>query len=320
MKFKSIILLIAMTLTMDVVAQKKGETSSDGVSDWWNDVSVFEVNKVTPRTNVIPYYDESGISKLNYRQSPYYKCINGEWKFNWVEKPSDKPQGFYKVGYDVSSWKTISVPGNWELNGYGVPVYINQQNEFPSNQPYAPKEYNPVGCYIHSFDIPEEWDGRKVYINFGAVKSAFYLWINGQFVGYSEDSKTPAEFDITEYLNKDEENILAVEAYRFSDGSYLECQDYWRLSGITRDVFIYSKPEINVFDFFAKAGLDSKYSNGILDLSIDINYGAKVPSKLFVSLVCFDEYGFPVILESFAIPGSFCVSTFFSTLRKVPEI
>ncbi|MBR6774567.1 MAG: chitobiase/beta-hexosaminidase C-terminal domain-containing protein [Bacteroidales bacterium] len=284
MRIKSIILLIVMTLTINVKAQKNVNVSNDDVLDWWNDVSVYEVNKVAPRTNVIPYQDESGINKLDYRQSPYYKCINGEWKFNWVEKPSDKPQGFYKVGYDVSSWKTISVPGNWELNGYGVPVYINQQNEFPSNQPYAPKEYNPVGCYIHSFDIPEEWDGRKVYINFGAVKSAFYLWINGQFVGYSEDSKTPAEFDITEYLNKDEENILAVEAYRFSDGSYLECQDYWRLSGITRDVFIYSKPEINVFDFFAKAGLDSKYSNGILDLSIDINYGAKVPSKLFVDV------------------------------------
>ena len=284
MKFKSIILLIAMTLTMDVVAQKKGETSSDGVSDWWNDVSVFEVNKVTPRTNVIPYYDESGISKLNYRQSPYYKCINGEWKFNWVERPADKPQGFYELGYDVSSWKTIRVPGNWELNGYGIPVYINQQNEFPSNQPYAPTEYNPVGCYVHNFDVPAEWDGRKVYINFGAVKSAFYLWINGQFVGYSEDSKTPAEFDITEYLNKDGENTLAVEAYRFSDGSYLECQDYWRLSGITRDVFIYSKPETNVFDFFVKAGLDSKYSNGIFEIEIDLNYGKKVPSKLTVEV------------------------------------
>ena len=130
---------------MNVTAQE--------IKDWWNDVSVCEVNKVAPRTNVIPYQDEAGINKLDYRQSPYYQCINGIWKFNWVEKPADKPQGFYEVGYDVSQWGTIPVPANWELNGYGIPVYINQQNEFPSNQPYAPTEYNPVGCYVHNFSV-----------------------------------------------------------------------------------------------------------------------------------------------------------------------
>lgn len=276
MKTKSIILFIVMALVMNVKAQE--------IADWWNDVSVYQVNKVAPRTNVIPYQDEKGINNLEYRESPYYQCINGKWKFHWVEKPSDKPQGFYAEGYDVSSWNTIRVPSNWELNGYGIPVYINQQNEFPSNQPYAPTEYNPVGCYVHSFNVPAEWEGRNVYINFGAVKSAFYLWINGKFVGYSEDSKTPAEFDITPYLKKDGENTLAVEAYRFSDGSYLECQDYWRLSGITRDVFIYSKPKTNVFDFFVKAGLDEKYAKGIFEIFIDVNYGKKVPSKLTVEV------------------------------------
>ena len=270
MKTKSIILFVVMALVMNVKAQE--------IADWWNDVSVYAVNKVPPRTNVIPYQDENGINNLEYRESPYYQCINGTWKFNWVEKPADKPQGFYAEGYDVTSWGSIPVPGNWEMNGYGVPVYVNQTNEFPSNQPYAPTEYNPVGCYVHEFNVPETWNGRNVYINFGAVKSAMYLWINGQFVGYSEDSKTPAEFDITPYLKKGV-NRLAVEAYRFSDGSYLECQDYWRMSGITRDVFIYSKPKTNVYDFFVKAGLDRTYTKGTFDISIDINY-AKVPSKL----------------------------------------
>ena len=276
MKIKSIILLVVMALCFNVKAQE--------IADWWNDVSVCQVNKVAPRTNVIPYQDENGINNLEYRQSPYYQCINGNWKFHWVEKPADKPQGFYAEGYDVSSWNTIPVPANWEINGYGIPVYINQQNEFPSNQPYAPTEYNPVGCYVHNFNIPAEWNGRNVYINFGAVKSAFYLWINGKFVGYSEDSKTPAEFDITPYLNKSGENTLAVEAYRFSDGSYLECQDYWRLSGITRDVILYSKPKTNVYDFFVKAGLDDKYAKGIFEVLIDVNYGKKVPSKLTVEV------------------------------------
>ena len=271
MKRKSVLLFIIMTLLINVKAQE--------IADWWNDVSVCAVNKVTPRTNVIPYQDENGISNLEYRQSPYYQCLNGNWKFNWVEKPADKPQGFYAENYDVTSWGVIPVPGNWELNGYGVPVYVNQKNEFPSNQPYAPTEYNPVGCYVHEFNVPSEWKGRNVYINFGAVKSAMYLWINGQFVGYSEDSKTPAEFDITPYLKKGN-NKLAVEAYRFSDGSYLECQDYWRMSGITRDVFIYSKPKTNIYDFFVKAGLDNNYRNGIFELSVYVNYDKKLPSVL----------------------------------------
>ena len=274
MKIKSIILFIIMALTMNVGAQE--------IADWWNDVAVFAVNKVAPRTNVIPYQDEKGINDLEYRQSPYYKCINGNWKFNWVERPADKPAGFQTEGYDVSSWGSIPVPGNWEMNGYGVPVYVNQTNEFPSNPPYAPTEYNPVGCYVHEFDVPKDWKGRNVYINFGAVKSAFYLWINGQFVGYSEDSKTPAEFDITPYLKKGV-NRLAVEAYRFSDGSYLECQDYWRMSGITRDVFIYSKPKTNIYDFFVKAGLDDNFAKGTFDISIDVNY-VKAPSKLNVEV------------------------------------
>lgn len=271
MKTKSIILFVIMALAMNIKAQE--------IADWWNDVSVYSVNKVAPRTNVIPYQDENGINNLEYRLSPYYRCINGNWKFNWVERPADKPQGFYVEGYDVSSWGSVPVPGNWELNGYGIPVYVNQTNEFPSNQPYAPTEYNPVGCYVHDFIVPENWKDRNVYINFGAVKSAFYLWINGQFVGYSEDSKTPAEFDITPYLKKGE-NRLAVEAYRFSDGSYLECQDYWRMSGITRDVFIYSKPKTNIYDFFVKAGLDDKYRKGVFEMSVDINYGKKIPSVL----------------------------------------
>lgn len=283
MKVKSIILLIIAILSLSSNAQE--------IKDWWNDVSVCEVNKVDPRTNVIPYRDEEGIENLEYQNSPYYQSLNGDWKFFWVEKPADKPEGFYKVGYDVTSWKTIPVPGNWEFNGYGIPVYLNTQNEFPSNPPYAPTEYNPVGCYVHDFYVPESWDGRKVYINFGAVKSAFYLWINGKFTGYSEDGKTPAEFDITPYLGEGK-NTLAVEAYRFSDGSYLECQDFWRVSGITRDVFLYSKPKINIYDFFVKAGLNDDYSKGKLEVFIDLNCDAKkIPSKLNVEIEVLREKG-----------------------------
>lgn len=279
MKFRFSILLSIIVLLINV------KVSGQEIGEWWNDVSVCQVNKLAPRVNVIPYSDESGIENLEYQKSSYYKCLNGNWKFNWVETPASKPDGFYKQGYDVTDWAEIPVPGNWELNGYGVPVYTNVSNEFPANPPYAPEKYNPVGCYVLDFQIPSAWDGRNVYINFGALKSAFYLWINGNFVGYSEDSKTPAEFDITPYINMSGSNRLAVEAYRFCDGSYLEDQDYWRMSGITRDVFIYSKPQLNVSDFFVNAGLDKNYEKGTFGMSVELNFNPQnIPSKFSVEV------------------------------------
>ena len=242
------------------------------IKDWWNDLSVFQVNKMPPRTKVIP----SPVEK-------YSICLNGRWKFNYAESPKDDIGNFYELGYDWNGWDMIEVPGNWELNKYGFPVYVNVSNEFKSNPPYAPTVFNPVGYYIHKFEAPESWQDRNIYINFGALKSAFYLWINGQFVGYSEDSKTPAEFDITPYIIPDQPTFIAVKALRFCDGSYLEAQDYWRMSGITRDVVVYSKPKTNIFDYFVKAGLDNKYENGTFAMDVDINFNAKtIPSKLIV--------------------------------------
>ncbi|MCQ2318116.1 MAG: chitobiase/beta-hexosaminidase C-terminal domain-containing protein [Bacteroidales bacterium] len=283
LRFSILLSIIALLTNVKVSGQEIGE--------WWNDVSVCQVNKLAPRVNVIPYSDENGIENLEYQKSSYYKCLNGNWKFNWVETPSSKPDGFYEQGYDVSGWNEIKVPGNWELNGYGIPVYTNVSNEFPANPPYAPEKYNPVGCYVLDFQVPTEWNGRNVYVNFGALKSAFYLWVNGNFVGYSEDSKTPAEFDITPYINVSGSNRLAVEAYRFCDGSYLEDQDYWRMSGITRDVFIYSKPQLNVSDFFVNAGLDKNYEKGVFGIAIDLNFNPKnIPSKFSVEVeICNDS-------------------------------
>ena len=244
------------------------------VGAWWNDLDVYQVNKMPPRADVVPTPTDE-----------YSKSLNGYWKFAYCESPADKIIDFYKTDFDASDWKSIPVPGNWEMNGFGNPVYVNVANEFKSNPPYAPTEYNPVGQYRHEFKVPASWNGRNVYISFGAVKAAFYLWINGCFVGYSEDSKTPAEFDITPYINFGADNILAVEAYRFCDGSYLEAQDYWRMSGITRDVIMYSKPMTNVFDYYVKAGLDENYDNGTFELSATIGFDPKnIPSKLSVEV------------------------------------
>ena len=262
------------------------------VKDWWNDLRVYQVNKMPPRADV---------------RSGDYKILNGDWKFAYCESPKDRIVDFYKLDYDASDWGTIPVPGNWELNGYGNPVYVNVANEFKSNPPYAPTEFNPVGQYIHKFDAPKAWKGQNVYLKIGAVKSAMYLWINGQFVGYSEDSKTPAEFDITPYINIGKTNKLALEVYRFCDGSYLEAQDFWRMSGITRDVVIYSKPKLNIYDYFVKAGLDENYENGTFELDVTINFDPKkLPRKFSVD----------VMIYGLDKDGQYIVKTFEKKLRR----
>ena len=224
----------------------------------WNDVNIYEINRLYPRTNVVPAGEQ------------WSQCLNGDWKFQWVDSPSKAPADFFKEGYNASSWKTLKVPANWELNGYGTPIYVNVDNEFrPNEPPFAPTVDNPVGCYLTEFNIPETWKDRLTFINFGAVKSAYYVWVNGQFVGYTEDAKTNAEFDLTPYV-KVGKNTLAVKVYRFSNGSYFECQDFWRISGIERDVMLYSKPTLNVYDYEVHAGLDETYKNGTLKIDVKL--------------------------------------------------
>ena len=249
MKKVSIILALCLALT-NLKAQTEAELNA------WNDVNIYEINRLYPRTNVIPAGEQ------------WSQCLNGDWKFKWVDSPSKAPADFYKESYNASSWKTIKVPANWELNGYGTPIYVNVDNEFrPNEPPFAPTVDNPVGCYLTEFDIPETWKDRLTFINFGAVKSAYYVWVNGQFVGFTEDAKTNAEFDLTPYV-KVGKNTLAVKVYRFSNGSYFECQDFWRISGIERDVMLYSKPTLNVYDYEVHAGLDKNYQNGTFAIKI----------------------------------------------------
>ncbi len=226
-------------------------------------------NKVKPHTFFIPFANPQAALSQSDEESPYYKSLNGTWKFNWVKNPADRPVDFYKPEYDVSKWDNIPVPSNWELEGYGIPIYVNQPYEFTKNPqpPLIPHNYNPVGSYRRAFTVSEDWDGRQVFIHFGAVKSAFYIWVNGKKVGYSQGSKTPAEWDITKYIQKGE-NIVALQVFRWSDGTYLECQDFWRISGIERDVFLYSTPQVYIQDFFVNTNLTNNYTDG--DFKLDI--------------------------------------------------
>ena len=238
--------------------------------DEWNDLGVWSVGKVPPHAGVIPYADEQGVATLAYQQSPYYRSLNGKWKFHLAENPYACPKGFYEQHFDPSGWDEIEVPGNIELQGFGTPVYTNMRNEFPSDPPYAPTDFNPTGCYVRDFEVPDSWRGRRVVIRFGAVRSAMYLYVNGKKYGYSEDSKTPAEWDITQSIHPGR-NRVAVMVMRFCDGSYLECQDMWRMSGITRDVYIYSTPRFHIADYNVVARIDERTGDGLVNLSVDLS-------------------------------------------------
>ncbi len=260
----------------------------------WENPKVFEINKETPHATLFPFESRELALTNNRNNSKYHQLLNGNWTFNWVKKPADRPVDFFKTGYNDDSWKTIPVPGNWEVNGYGIPIYVNQPNEFMPKDPkppHIPHDYNPVGSYRKTFNIPGSWSDRQIFLHFGAVKSAFYLWINGEKVGYSQGSKLPAEFDITEFVQPGE-NLLSIEVYRWCEGSYLEAQDFWRISGIERDVFIWAAPKVHIRDYWAKASLDEQYKDGTLEIEMDIvQYGEKGMAEVTVERSVLDETG-----------------------------
>lgn len=240
---------------------------------------IVEVSREPMKASFFAYETESLAKELNPETSSRYLSLNGKWKFNWVKNPNDRPHDFYTVDFDDSKWVNFAVPANWEVNGFGVPIYINHGYEFAGkrlmgakmNPPFdIPEDYNPVGSYRKTFDLPADWQGQQVFIHLGAVKSAFFIYINGKKVGYSEDSKLEAEFDITKYL-KIGKNLVALEVYRWSDGSYLECQDMFRISGIERDVYLYATPSVSVGDFKVQASLTNGYTDGLFRLDAKIN-------------------------------------------------
>jgi beta-galactosidase len=204
----------------------------------------------------------------DYSKSPYCKTLNGTWKFTYVDKHADRIKDFYRTNLNDASWSNILVPSNWELKGFGIPIYTNITYPHPRNPPFI-GENNPVGTYRKQFTIPDNWIGREVLLHFGSITGAAFVYVNGQKIGMSKVSKSPAEFNITDYLKKGA-NQLAVQVFRWHDGSYLEDQDFWRLSGIERDVFLYSLPKVTVWDFFLKGDLDEQYINGLFSAEVDV--------------------------------------------------
>ncbi|MFC1733785.1 glycoside hydrolase family 2 TIM barrel-domain containing protein [candidate division KSB1 bacterium] len=257
----------------------------------WENPAVLERNREPARSSLTLFPDSEQALQYERDYSPYYHSLNGKWKFNWVEKPDDRPAGFRNPEFDTGSWGEIEVPGNWQVQGYGVPVYLNSAYVFNEDPPSIPHDYNPVGSYRTDFEVPAGWRERQVFIHFDGVDSAFYLWINGREVGYSQGSRTPAEFNITRFL-REGVNSCAVEVYRFSDGSYLECQDFWRLSGIFRDVYLYSTPSVHIRDFFITAGLDNLYRDAEMSITVKTkNYSEEAMPGHTVDVSLYDPEG-----------------------------
>lgn len=246
----------------------------------WQDPEVNQINKLPARAHFIPFATLEQARTEDKWQSSMLQSLNGMWKFNLAQNPSERPYWFFKNDFDTRSWKEIKVPANWELEGYDYPIYVNVKYPHAKTPPLIQDDYNPVGSYKRNFTIPESWKGKEVVIHFGAASSMLNVWVNEQFVGYSEDSKTPAEFNITKYL-KPGENSLAVEIFRWCDGSYLEDQDFWRMSGITRDVYLMVRNEQQIQDFRVNSGLDDTYTNGIFSVNIDVlNLGESAASTV----------------------------------------
>jgi beta-galactosidase len=235
----------------------------------WQNPAVIGINKEAPRATFGVFDSVTAALNSERDESKFHQSLNGSWKFKWVKAAGDRPKYFFLPETDVSNWAEIEVPSNWQMKGYGVPIYVNQPMAFPNNPPFIPAEYSPVGSYRRPFTLPEQWGGRETFIHFDGVKSAFYIWVNGERIGYSQGSMTPAEFNLTPFL-KAGENTLAVEVYRWSDGSYLEDQDTWDLSGIYRDVYLYSKPKIHIRDIHAVTRLDDAYEDAVLDVTVDV--------------------------------------------------
>ncbi len=265
-------------------------------NEWNGKPTIYGVNALKPHVTSMPYSSLQDAIKGDRRASDCYQTLSGTWKFYHVEKPSQRNNEFFKEGYDVSKWDNISVPSSWQTLGYDRPIYTNvtypwAATDYGLNPPYAPTNFNPVGHYKRTFEVPDKWAGKRVRLHFEGVESAYYVWINGAYVGYSENSFTDHEFDVTDKLRAGENNI-AVQVFRWCDGSWLEDQDFIRLSGIFRDVYLYATPKVQIQDFQINASLQDNYVDGDFNTTVWVdNFSSESAEGYSVELVLYDAAG-----------------------------
>ena len=251
--------------------------------DEWKNPEINAVNRAPMHTNYFAYSSSEEAAKADKENSSNFLTLNGIWNFNWVKDADARPTDFYRTDYNDKGWGQMKVPGVWEMNGYGDPIYVNVgyawRNQYKNNPPFVPIENNHVGSYRKEIIIPAEWSGKEIFAHFGSVTSNMYLWVNGKYVGYSEDSKLEAEFNLTNYL-KPGKNLIAFQVFRWCDGTYLEDQDFFRYSGVGRDCYLYSRNKKYIQDIRVTPDLDANYTNGTLDIALNLNGSGTVELNL----------------------------------------
>ena len=245
----------------------------------WQDPRVNAVNRAPMHANYFAYESADAAKQGVKENSSNFMSLNGTWKFNWVKDADARPTDFWKNDFNDKSWNNMPVPGVWELHGYGDPIYVNigyaWRNQFQNNPPVIPTENNHVGSYRKEITVPASWKGKDIIAHFGSVTSNMYLWVNGKYVGYSEDSKLEAEFNLTPYLKAGQKNLIAFQVFRWCDGTYLEDQDFFRYSGVGRDCYLYARDKKRIEDIRVTPDLDQEYKNGSLNIALNLKGNGK---------------------------------------------
>ena len=306
MKFKKnsklILICLASSLTSLVFGQEKD------ISYYIENEAVISENKLDAHASFTSYAPKEDSIRFSAQTSTkFHKNLDGEWKFKWVRSPKERSTTFMNPTENIDAWENIKVPSNWEVEGFGVPIYVNHQYEFadykapvaddiefvdriyPKNPGDVPNNYNPVGSYRRDFNIASDWRGKEIFLHIGAMKSGGFVWLNGKYIGYSQGSKLPTEFNITKF-SKTGKNTIAIQIFRWTDGSYLECQDFWRISGIERSVYVYAQPKLRIKDFEVVSNLDSAYKDGLLDLDVLIKNHLFKDKKSQVTFKLYDVH------------------------------
>lgn len=303
-------IILSLLLVVQVITAQQQQNE-------WENPNVVDRNKEAGRATFVLYQNAAVATANKPEASAYYQSLNGDWKFNIVKKPADRPQDFYKVDLDDKKWSTIPVPSNWEMQGFDIPIYTNIKYPFPRNPPFIDGNYNPVGSYRKTFTVPENWNGKEVLLHFGSISGYARIFLNGKEVGMTKASKSAAEFDVTSFLQKGE-NILAVQVFRWHDGSYLEDQDYWRLSGIERDVYLQATPKLTIWDYFVNANLDENYTNGLFKTTVQIRaFQQNKIKNANLTLTLLDAQGKKVYAETKKITNATKEVTFNSIVNNV---
>jgi beta-galactosidase len=299
MRSQLLIICLSISLTSLVYSQEKD------ISHYIENEAVISENKLDAHASFTAYTPNEDALSFDAKSTNFHQSLDGQWKFKWVRSPKDRSTTFMNPAENVDTWDNIKVPSNWEVEGFGVPIYVNHQYEFadykapvaadmefvgriyPKNPGDVPNDYNPVGSYRRGFNIAADWDGKEMFLHIGTMKSGGFVWLNGEYIGYSQGSKLPTEFNITQFA-KPGNNTIAIQIFRWTDGSYLECQDFWRISGIERSVYVYAQPKLRIKDFEVVSNLDGAYKNGILDLEVVIENHLSKNKKSQVAFKLYD--------------------------------